>query len=142
MTDPESSLPVLPPIFMPEQAATAEGPDGRRLVFLYLPQAENIIRELLANPPTEYTYRWAYHAGQQVHILLVLWHDRAELGVAIPEGAGDSILAFMTGTCDLYLTLVPVQQVVQETMSHAEVQKIISGYTVPLPDLAFARRRG
>lgn len=132
----------LPPIFMPEQAATAEAPDGRRMAFFYVPQAEGLIKRLLADPPSAYTYRWAYHAGHRVHILFVWWHDREALGLAIPEGAGDQVLDFITGCADVCLTLVPVQQEFRERMGHQDIERIIGSLTVGLPALQFQRKTG
>lgn len=126
-----------PAIFMPTEAATATAPDGRRLVFFTVPQFEMMIKQVLASQPKEYTYRWAYHPGQRVHVLLFAWPNGDGAGIAIPEGAGDMILNFMLGTTDIYLTTDPVQETLQGDVSAAEVERIVYGNTVHLPGVKF-----
>jgi len=124
-----------PVIYMPTEAATATAPDGRRLVFFTVPQVDLLIKRVLADRPTEYMYRWAYHPGQKVHVLLFGWPNGESAGVAIPEGTGDAILSYMLGSADVYVTTEPVQNVLAGAVEAATVERIIHGNTLYLPDV-------
>jgi hypothetical protein len=124
-------------IYMPTEAATATAPSGRKLVFFTVPQLELLIKNVIAARPGEYTYRWAYHSSQRVHVLLFSWPGIEETGIAIPEGAGDPILHYMQGTSDLFITLEPVQEKLQGKISAEAVEAIVLGNTVGLPDVKF-----
>lgn len=124
-------------IYMPTEAATATAPSGRKLVFFTVPQLERLIKNVIALRPGEYTYRWAYHSRQQVHVLLFSWPGVEETGIAIPEGAGDQILHYMQGTTDLFLTVEPVQVRLQGKISAEAIEAIVLGNTVGLPDVKF-----
>lgn len=126
-----------PQIFMPAEAATATAPDGRKLVFFTVPQLDLMIRSVLAGRPREYTYRWAYHPGHRVHVLLFGWPTGEGAGLAIPEGAGDLVLQYMLGTTDVYITTEPVQETLSGNVSAEAVQKIVFGNTVHLPEVKF-----
>jgi hypothetical protein len=126
-----------PEICMPTEAATATAPDGRKLVFFTVPQLDLMIRRVIAARPREYTYRWAYHPGQKVHVLLFGWPNGEGAGVAIPEGAGDMVLNFMLGTTHVYLTTEPVQETLSGNVSAEAVEKVIGGITVLLPGVKF-----
>lgn len=126
-----------PQIYMPEEAATAVAPSGRKLVFFTVPQLELMIKQVIAARPAEYTYRWAYHPVHKVHVLLFSWPDLPGAGIAIPEGAGDMILSFMQGTADVFITVERVQERMQGSVSASEIEAIILGNTVGLPDVKF-----
>jgi len=126
-----------PEIFMPTEAATASGPQGRRLVFFTVPQLDLFIKRVVASRPAEYTYRWAYHPGERMHVLLCEWPMGNAVGLAIPDGVGDSVLQYMAGTTDLFLTTEPVQERLQGNITSDEVQRIILGNTLYLPDVKF-----
>lgn len=126
-----------PEIYMPTEAATATAPDGTKLVFFTVPQLEIMIKRVIADRPKEYTYRWAYHPGHRIHVLLFGWPGGEGAGLAIPEGAGDMILNFMLGTSHIYITTEPVQQALSGNISAEEIQRIILGTTVGLPDVKF-----
>ncbi len=135
----------LPPIYTPEQAGTALGPDGRKLVFFYIPQLEAEVRKLLGAHPREFTYRWAYHPGHQVHVLLAYWPlepESVQIGVAIPEGPGDAILDMLQGESDIYITLEPLKDRLRDTMSGEEVTAITDGLTAGLVNVKFRRFKG
>lgn len=135
----------LPQIFMPEQAGTALGPDGRKLAFFYVPQLEAQVHRLLGARPREFTYRWAYHPGHRVHVLFAYWPvapDGVEMGVAIPEGAGDAILDFLVGESDIYITLQPVKEKLRDTMTAEEIAALINGPTAGLIGVKFRRFKG
>jgi len=126
-----------PEIFMPTEAATASGPQGRRLVFFTVPQLDLFIKRVRASRPAAYTYRWAYHPGEKLHVLLCEWPMGEAVGLAIPQGVGDNLLHYMAGTTDLFLTTLPVQERLQGTITSDEVHKIILGNTLYLPDMKF-----
>jgi len=126
-----------PEIFMPTEAATASGPEGRRLVFFTVPQLDLFIKRVLASRPAEYSYRWAFHPSERMHILLCEWPSGHAVGLAIPEGVGDNVLHYMAGTTDLFLTTEPVQERLQGNIAFDEVHKIIRGNTLYLPDMKF-----
>jgi hypothetical protein len=126
-----------PEIFMPTEAATATAPNGRKLVFFTVPQLDLMIKRVLAQRPTEVTYRWAYHPGHKVHVLLFGWPNGLGAGLAIPEGPGDLILQYMLGTTDVFVTTLPVQEPLQGDVSAEVIMKIVQGNTVLLPDIKF-----
>lgn len=126
-----------PQIFIPTEAGTATSPDGRKLVFFTVPQLDLMIKRVLASQPKEYTYRWAYHQGQKIHVLLFGWPNGEGAGVAIPEGVGDAILNFMLGKTDVYVTTEPVQAKLQGNVDAKEIIALIHGNTVSLPDVKF-----
>lgn len=126
-----------PEIFMPSEAATATAPDGRKLVFFTVPQLDLMIKRVIATRPSEYSYRWAYHPGHRVHVLLFEWPSGEGAGLAIPEGVGDSLLHFMLGTTDVYVTTDMVQERLQGDVSAQTIQEIIYGNAVYLPGVKF-----
>ncbi|MFO7173059.1 MAG: hypothetical protein DIU70_008870 [Bacillota bacterium] len=135
----------LPPIYMPEQAHSALGPGGERLAFFYVPQLELEIKQVLAARPREFTYRWGYHPGHRIHVLLVYWPtgdgQGVQAGISIPEGPGDALLDFLqAGETDIFLTLEPLPEGLPESLPAAEVQRILAGLTVPLRGVRFQRR--
>lgn len=126
-----------PEVYIPTEAATATGPDGRRLVFFTVPQLDLLIKRVIAARPKEYTYRWAYHAGQKIHVLLFGWPTGDQAGIAIPEGPGDIVLHHMLGTTDVYITVEPVQERLRGTVDAQEIDKVMRGITVALPQVQF-----
>lgn len=131
-----------PEIYMPTEAATATSPDGRKLVFFTVPQLDLMIKQVLAARPKEYSYRWGYHAGQKVHVLLFGWPTGQGGGIAIPEGPGDLILNYMLGLSDIYITTEPVQERLRGNVSAEVVDKIRFGNAVYLPDVKFKPEAG
>jgi hypothetical protein len=129
--------PAEPEIYMPTEAATATAPDGRKLVFFTVPQLDLMIRRVIAARPHEYTYRWGYHPGHKIHVLLFGWPSGEGAGLAIPEGAGDMVLHYMLGTTDVLITTHPVQEALQGNVSAQDIEKILLGNTVRLPDVKF-----
>lgn len=126
-----------PEIYMPTEAATATAPNGKKLVFFTVPQLDLLIKRVLADRPKEVTYRWGYHPGEKIHVLLFGWPNGAGAGLAIPEGAGDMVLHYMLGTSDVFVTTEPVQEPLQGNVSAEIIQKIAFGNTVLLPDVKF-----
>jgi hypothetical protein len=126
-----------PEIYMPTEAATATAPDGRKLVFFRVPQLDLLIKRVIASRPTEYTYRWGYHPGHRIHVLLFGWPSGEAAGIAIPEGVGDGVLNFMLGTTDVYVTTEPVQDRLSGHVSAEVIQQVIFGNTVALPEVKF-----
>ena len=126
-----------PEIYMPAEAATATAPDGRRLIFFMVPQLELLIKRVLAARPREYTYRWAYHPGHKVHVLLFGWPDGQAAGIAIPEGAGDAVLHDMLGTTDVFVTTEPVQERLQGSVDAEQIDSLVRGNTLHLPQVIF-----
>jgi hypothetical protein len=126
-----------PEIYVPQEVATATAPDGRRLVFFTVPELALMIKRVLASQPTQYTYRWAYHPGHKVHVLLFAWPNGEGAGIAIPEGAGDPVLHYMLGTTDVYVTAEPVKERLRGDVPPETVQAIIYGNTVYLPNVKF-----
>ncbi|BDG62312.1 hypothetical protein [Caldinitratiruptor microaerophilus] len=135
--------PELPQVFLPEGGLSVRAPDGRSLVFLRVPQLEVELKQVLAGQPDEFTYRWAYHPGYRLHVLFVYWPVQGgiQIGVGIPEGPGDGILAAMEGESDIYLTLEPLPEH-QETFEGEDLGKVVAGMTVPLAGVRFSRRFG
>lgn len=134
--------PVLPPVFIPEDALSVESPDGRSLVFLRLPQLDVPLKQVLASQPEEFTYRWGYHAGHRLHVLFVYWPagDGVQVGIGIPEGPGDGILAALEGESDIFLTTEPLPE--RRDVFHKEdIERLTAGLTVPLVGVQFGRRR-
>jgi hypothetical protein len=123
---------------MPEQGATVIAPDGRKLVFLRVPQLGPLLKQILAAQPTEVTYRWAYHAGHRVHVLFVYWNSGHQVGVAIPEDEGEQVLAFLEGTSDVFLTEAAVD--LPESASKEQLEAVIYSTTVPIPRVQFQRQ--
>lgn len=126
-----------PEIYMPSEAATAIAPDGRKMVFFTVPQLDLLIKQVLADRPKECTYRWGYHPGHKIHVLLFGWPSGQGAGLAIPEGAGDMVLTFMLGLSDVYVTTEPVQQVLQGAVTGEKIQQIVMGNTVLIPEVKF-----
>ncbi|MFZ5814061.1 MAG: hypothetical protein ACOY93_01985 [Bacillota bacterium] len=131
-----------PEIYMPAEAATATAPEGRKLVFFTVPQLDLMIKQVLSVRPKEYTYRWGYHPGHKVHVLLFGWPTGHGAGIAIPEGVGDPVLNFMLGLTDVYVTTEPVQERLRGNVEAAEIDKIRFGNTVYLPDVKFKPEAG
>lgn len=131
-----------PAIYMPTEAATATAPDGRRLIFFTVPELELMIKQVLAARPKEYSYRWGYHPGEKVHVLLFGWPSGHGAGLAIPEGVGDGILNYMLGTTDLYITAEPVQERMQGEVLPEVIDQIRRGTTVYLPSVKFKPEGG
>lgn len=131
-----------PAIYMPTEAATATAPDGRRLIFFTVPELELMIKQVLAARPKEYSYRWGYHPGEKVHVLLFGWPSGHGAGLAIPEGVGDGILNYMLGTTDLYITAEPVQERMQGEVLPEVIDQIRRGMTVYLPSVKFKPEGG
>ncbi|MFZ5826852.1 MAG: hypothetical protein ACOY94_21380 [Bacillota bacterium] len=131
-----------PEIYMPTEAATATAPDGKKMVFFTVPQLELMIKHVISARPTEYSYRWGYHPGHKVHVLLFGWPTGQGAGIAIPEGTGDMVLNFMLGTSDLYITTEPVQERLQGNVSAEEIDKIRFGNTAYLPGVKFKPETG
>lgn len=131
-----------PEIYMPSEAATATAPDGKKLLFFTVPQLELMIKQVLSAKPTEYSYRWGYHPGHKVHVLLFGWPTGQGAGIAIPEGPGDLVLNFMLGLSDIYITTEPVQDRLRGDVAAEEVDKIRYGTTVYLPDVKFKPEAG
>lgn len=130
-----------PEIYMPEEAATATSPEGKRLVFFTVPQLNLFIKQTLASRHTEYSYRWAYHPVHKVHVLIFGFPDGTVAGIAIPEGAGDSILEYMDQqTTQVYVTTEKVQEKFRGDVSPNEVARVVYGNTVYLPDVQFDRQ--
>jgi hypothetical protein len=126
-----------PIIYMPSEAATVFAPDGKKLAFFTLPEIDLLIKNVIAAQPAGFTYQWGYHAGQRVHVLFVRWTDQLALGVAIPEGVGDAVLAHLLGTTEIYLTTEPVQEQLAGTVDEKMIKRIIYGNTLYLPDVKF-----
>ncbi len=126
-----------PTIYMPTEAATATAPDGKKMVFFTVPPLSLMIGRVLASKPREYTYRWAYHPGHKVHVLLFGWPNGEGAGIAIPEGVGDMILHYMLGTTDVYLTDEPVQERLQGKVDPKVIERIVHANTVCLPSVKF-----
>lgn len=126
-----------PEIYMPTEAGTATAPDGRRLVFFTVPQFQVLIKRALAARPAEYTYQWGYHAQQKVHVLLFHWPGVGGGGIAIAEGVGDSVLSYMLGTTDVFITEQPVRAQLEGSVDAKVIQEIMAGNTVHLPDVHF-----
>lgn len=131
-----------PEIFMPTEAATATSPDGKKAVFFTVPQLEVMIKQVISARPKEYSYRWGYHPGHKVHVLLFGWPTGQGAGLAIPEGAGDLILNYMLGVSDIYITTEPVQEKLRGNVAAEEIDKIRFGTTVYLPDVKFKPEEG
>jgi hypothetical protein len=126
-----------PEIYMPTEAATATAPNGRKLAFFTVPQLDVLIKQVIASRPKEYTYRWAYHPVQKVHVLVFGWPTGQTAGVALPEGVGDAILQYLLGITDIYITTEPVQARLSGDVSVAVIQEIVLGNTIGLPDVKF-----
>lgn len=126
---------------MPEEAATVTSPDGRRMLFLRVPQAVRLLQEVLGAQPTEVTYRWAYHPGHKIYVMFVYWNSGHQVGLAIPEGAGDPVLSFLeAGTCDAFITEAEVEKNLDEHATKEIIEQIIYGVTVPVPQVKFQRQ--
>lgn len=126
-----------PVVYLPTEAGTAIGPDGRKLVFFTVPQLDLMIKQVLAAQPKQYTYRWGYHPGERLHVLLFGWPTGHGAGLAIPEGVGDAILNFMLGTSDLYITAQPVGEKLRGNVTPEVIDAIRLGMTLHLPDVKF-----
>lgn len=135
----------LPGIYVPAEAASVVAPDGRKLVFCYVPQLALPIKRVLGGRPREFTYRWAYHPGHRIHVLLVYWPlqdgTEEEVGIALPEGEADRILDALEGEADIYLTAEPVRERLQGTVTHEEIARILAGTTISLPGVRFRRKK-
>jgi hypothetical protein len=128
---------VEPEIYMPTEAATATAPNGRKMAFFTVPQLDVLIKQVIASRPKEYTYRWAYHPGQKVHVLLFGWPSGQSAAIAIPEGAGDALLHYLLGITDVYITTEPVQAKLSGAISVDPVRDVVYGNTIGLPDVKF-----
>lgn len=126
-----------PVIYMPAEAGTAFAPDGRKLVFFSVPELDVMIKQVLAASPDQYTYRWGYHPGERLHVLLFGWPTGHGAGLAIPEGAGDAVLNFMLGTSDVYITSQPLGERLEGDASPEAIDRIRFGFTVYLPNVKF-----
>ncbi|MEW8977648.1 MAG: hypothetical protein AB2385_04510 [Symbiobacterium sp.] len=126
-----------PVIYMPAEAGTAFAPDGRKLVFFSVPELDVMIKQVLAASPDQYTYRWGYHPGERLHVLLFGWPTGHGAGLAIPEGAGDAVLNFMLGTSDVYITSQPLGERLEGDASPEGIDRIRFGFTVYLPNVKF-----
>lgn len=126
-----------PVIYMPAEAGTAFAPDGRKLVFFSVPELDVMIKQVLAASPDQYTYRWGYHPGERLHVLLFGWPTGHGAGLAIPEGAGDAVLNFMLGTSDVYITSQPLGERLEGDASPEAIDRIRFGFTVYLPTVKF-----
>ena len=128
-------------IYMPQEAATATSPEGKRLVFFTVPQLDLFIKRTLANRHKEYRYRWAFHPGHQVHVLFFGFPDGTVAGIAIPEGAGDAILEYMDRqVTQVYITTEQVQATFQGNLPAQEIARVVYGNTLYLPDVQFERQ--
>lgn len=134
--------PTEPQIFLPAAAATSAGEGGRRRVFFQVPELDLMIKRVLASQPTEYTYRWAYHPGHRLHVLLFGWPCGEGAGIAIPEGAGDAVLHFMLGVSDVYITTQAVAGPQGAELPPEAIDRIRYGNTVYLPDVKFKPEAG
>lgn len=133
----EQQGPEGPVIYTPDEAAVAFAADGKKLVFFRVPEAELMIKRVLAHRPTEYSYRWAYHPGQRFHILLFGWPNGEGAGLALQEGVWDGVLNHMLGTTDVYLTTQPVAGRIHTGAPPEAIQEVLVGMTVWLPDVKF-----
>lgn len=130
-------------VYLPAQVAVAQGADGRKVAVLSLPQLAAELRQVLDGHPGEVTYRWAYHPQHRLYVLLAQWPVApapVTVGVAIPDGAGDRLLDFLTGTADIYLTMAPIPAGLEAGASLADLQPVMSGPAVALPGVQFRRR--
>lgn len=126
-----------PTIYTPTEAATATAPDGRKLVFFTVPPLAELADQVREARPREYTYRWAYHASQQTHVLFFEWPAVGGAGIAIPEGAGDPVLNYMLGSTEVFITSEPVMNRLRGQVAAETVQEIIQGRTLYLPSVKF-----
>lgn len=133
----ERSGPEAPVIYTPDEAAVVNAADGRRLVFFTVPEADLMIKRVLAGDPKEYTYRWAYHPGLKVHVLLFGWPNGEGAGLALEESRWAGILNQMLGTTDIYITTLPVAGLTGLDADAEEVRRILAGMTVWLPTVKF-----
>jgi len=131
-----------PRIYLPAAAATAVGAAGKRLLLFQVPELDLMIKRVLASRPREYTYRWAYHPGHRLHVLLFGWPCGEGAGIAIPEGAGDAVLSFMLGVTDVYITTEPVAGPGGADLPPEAIDRIRYGNTVHLPDVKFKPEAG
>lgn len=125
-----------PPIYLPTDAAIASEPDGRKIVLFYVPELDVMIKQVLAAQPDQYTYRWGYHPGAQMHVLLFGWPTGQGAGLAIPEGAGDALLNYLLGLTDIYVTSHPLEEL-QGGATPEAIDHVRLGNTVYLPDVKF-----
>jgi len=126
-----------PVIYLPAEAGTATAPDGRKLVFFSVPALDLMIKQVLAEQPRQYTYRWGYHPRERLHVLLFAWPTGHGAGLAIPEGVGDPILHFMLGTTDVYITSAPTGDKLGGPATPEAIDQIRRGMTVYLPEVKF-----
>lgn len=131
-----------PVVYLPTEAGTAIGPDGRKMVFFRVPPLELMIKQVLASQPKEYSYRWGYHPGERLYVLLFGWPSGHGAGLAIPEGPGDAVLNFMLGTSDLYITVEPVAERLSGQVTPEVIDRLRYGLTVHLPDVKFKPEDG
>lgn len=131
-----------PVVYLPTEAGTVIAPDGRKLVFFRVPPLELMIKQVLAEGPKEYSYRWGYHPGERLHVLLFGWPTGHGAGLAIPEGPGDAVLNFMLGTTDLYVTAEPVGELLAGQVTPEVIDRLRHGLTVYLPEVKFKPEEG
>lgn len=134
----------LPPVFIPEQAAVAERSAGQRLVFLYAPQVEKELRKVMGLRPSQVTYRWAYHPARRLHVLFAFWpltdETGVQVGLAIPEETGAPVLAALEQGAALYLTCEPLESAEERNLTDGEIDALLAGVTVHLPQHRFRGR--
>lgn len=126
-----------PVVYEPDEAAVSQGEDGRRMVFFTVPEAELMIKRVLADSPKEYSYRWAYHPSLRTHFLLFGWPSGEGAALALEEERWSGILNQMLGTTDIYLTIYPVAERIGAGAPREAVQKVQNGLTVWLPGVKF-----
>jgi len=127
----------VPVVYAPDEAAVGQGEDGRRMVFFTVPEAELMIKRVLAASPTEYSYRWAYHPGLRMHVLLFGWPNGEGAALALEEDRWSGILNQMLGTTDVYLTIHPVAGRIGPGAPLEALHKVQNGFTVWLPGVKF-----
>lgn len=133
----ELSQDQVPVVYAPDEAAVSQGADGRRMVFFRVPEAELMIKRVLADQPKEYSYRWAYHPTLRMHVLLFGWPNGEGAALALEEDRWSGILNQMLGTTDVYLTIHPVAERISADASPEAVYKVQNGFTVWLPGVKF-----
>lgn len=131
-----------PVVYAPDEAAVSTAEDGRKLVFFTVPEAELMIKRVLATEPAEYSYRWAYHPGLRLHLLLFGWPNGEGAALALEEERWAGVLNQMLGTTDLYLTIHPVAEKIGRGDDAEAVRRVQAGMTVWLPGVKFKPQEG